>query len=183
MENLINTINLTELHYPIFKLGIRKPEILDNVVFYLNQYEEDGKDTKILLKIVDDKNKPGETLGIRRLNLKVDGINLFRITKAVYFLGDLIKIAKPNIWFIDSNGRVFNYIKSTRVKLKYYKISNTIPIKGGGIIVELEGLQARFKSLFLPDSTFTYAGILHYNRSLILYGFYDKKYQESWRSI
>ena len=106
-----------EIAYPLFKLGIRKPETIDGVMFYLNQYENDGEDPSTRIKIIDDRNEPGATLALRRLKLKVANIDLFKINKAIYFVGDLIKLATPHTWFIDSNGRLFNYLKTSKAKL------------------------------------------------------------------
>lgn len=183
MENLINSISLKELTYPVFKLGLNKPETMDKVVFYLYQYESEDNETIAKLKIVDDLNVEKDSLALRRLKLKSEGANLFKISKAVYFIGDLIKIATPHTWFIDSKGKVFKYIKTTKAKLKFHKIKDLIPIKGGGVIVEVEDLNTRFKALYTPESMNRYAGILHYGKSLILYGFYDKAYEETWRKI
>jgi hypothetical protein len=120
---------------------------------------------------------------MRRLAAKQNGAKLFKIKLAIFFLGDLVKIAKPNIWFIDSAGKLFNYNKATRALLKFYKIKLNIPINTGGSIIEVEGIATRFKSLFPPDRDKKYAGILHDKKSLILYGFYSEKYDDTWRKV
>lgn len=172
-----------EIAYPLFKLGIRKPETIDGVMFYLNQYENDGEDPSTRIKVIDDRNESGATLALRRLKLKVANIDLFKINKAIYFVGDLIKLATPHTWFIDSNGRLFNYLKTSKAKLKFHKIKDLIPIKGGGVIIETVDLTTRFKALYVPNSINTHIGVLHFGKSLILYGFYDKAYSETWRSL
>jgi len=98
---------LKDIAYPVFKLGLIKPETMDKVVFYLYQYESEDNETIAKLKIVDDLNIDKDSLALRRLKLKSEGANLFKINKAVYFIGDLIKIATPHTWFIDSNGKIF----------------------------------------------------------------------------
>lgn len=183
MENSINSISLKDLAYPVFKLGLNKPETIDGVVFYLYQYVSDEQETTQRLKIVDDLNIEKDSLALRRLKLKADNVDLFKISKAIYFLGDLIKLATPHTWFIDSNGKIFKYIKTTKAELHFHKITEVIPIKTGGAIIEVENLNTRFKALYTPETANKYAGILHYGKSLILYGFYDQAYSKTWRKI
>lgn len=183
MENLTNVTSLSEIAFPVFKLGLNKPESIDGVVCYLYQYTSDDGDSIDKLKIVDDLNIDKPTLALRRLQLKIKEVDLFKITKAIYFLGDLIKISTPHTWFIDSKGKLFKYVKTTKVQLKFHKIQQIIPIKGGGVIVELENINTRFKALYTPESANRYAGILHNGMSLILYGFYSQAYSTTWRKI
>jgi hypothetical protein len=175
-------INLAELSYPIFRLGVNKPEQQDGIVYYYH-YKESDNGNIISLQVVDDKSVPGSNLSLRRLHLAQEECTLFKIRNAIYFLGDLIKIATPKTWFIDSTGRVFNYVKTTKAKLKLYPISQVIPINTGGAIIEVKGLLTRFKSLYMPESEFMYAGILQWGKSLVLYGFYDQYYEDSWRKV
>lgn len=179
MENSTRPINLLEISYPVFRLGFDKPSE-DGGVLYYAQTDEEGNNR---FRIVDDKNIQEPTLARRRLKLSAEGISLYRLNKAVFFLGDFIKISKKNLWFIDSNGRLFTHEKKIRAKLKFHKISKLIPIQGGGCIIEVESIAGRFKSLFAPERGEQYAGILEYNMSSIFYGFYDQKYDPSWRMI
>lgn len=186
MENLINATNLSEIAFPVFKIGIHKPQVEEGLVFYYYEREEETADetiSSIKYKIVDDRNLPGETLSRRRLALQVEGANLAKLGQAVYFLGDLVKLATLEIWFIDSLGKIFNYKKSTRARLKFYKISKIIPITTGGVVVEAEGLMQRFKSLYKPTVDKQYVGLLHFGMSLVLYGFYEQKHDETWRMV
>jgi len=183
LENSINSISLKELAYPIFKLGLVKPESIDGVVFYLYQYISDEQEVVSKLKIVDDLTIKKDSLALRRLKLKAEGAELFKISKAIYFLGDLIKLSTPHTWFIDSEGKTFKYIKSTKAELHFHKVTDVIPIKTGGAIIEVENLSTRFKALYTPDTANRYAGILHYGKSLILYGFYNQAYSKTWRKI
>ena len=158
----------------------------NGLVFYYHEREQEiGNDTvtSSKYKIVDDINLTGETLAKRRLQLMVQEVPLAKLSNAVYFLGDFIKLADPKLWFIDSNGKVFNYKRSTKARLKFYRISQLIPIKTGGVIVEVEGLSQRFKALYPPTEDKLFVGILHFGLALILYGFYDQKHDESWRLV
>ncbi len=186
MENLINATSLSEIVFPVFKIGIHQPQVDQGLVFYYYEREEEtdeGTLTSTKYKIVDDRNLPGATLARRRLQLTVEEVKLAKLGQAVYFLGDLVKLATMEIWFIDSMGKIFNYKKSTRARLKFYKISNLIPIPTGGIIVEAEGVMQRFKSLYKPTPDKLYVGLLHFGMSVVLYGFYTEKHDETWRMV
>lgn len=183
----MNATSLAEIAYPVFKLGIDKPVIDNGLVYYYYENIVEDEDGDLVeqnqYRLIDDRNIPFNSLAMRRLAAKQNGAKLFKIKIAIFFLGDLVKIAKPNIWFIDSNGKLFNYNKATRVLLKFYKIKYNIPISIGGSIIEVEGIATRFKILFSPDRDKKYAGILHMGKSLILYGVYSKKYTDTWRKI
>lgn len=187
MENLTNAINLSEIAYPVFKLGVDKPVTDNGLVYYHYENIEEDQDGELTerteYRLVDDRNIPFNSLAMRRLAAKQNNAKMFRIKTAIFFLGDLVKIAKPNTWFIDSNGRLFKYQKTTRALLKFYKIKLNIAISSGGSIIEVEGIATRFKSLFSPDRDKKYAGVLHNGKSLILYGFYTEKYTDTWRKV
>jgi hypothetical protein len=134
-------------------------------------------------KIVDDKSIDRPTLGQRRLQALSSGAKLQKIGKALFFLGDLIKIAKRSTYFIDSNGRIFQYRKTARAKLHFRKLTQVIPITTGGAILEIEGIPSRFKCLFHPKTLERYAGVLETGKSYILYGLYEQPYKSSWRMI
>jgi hypothetical protein len=183
MENLTNATSLSEIVFPVFKIGIHKPIVENGLVFYYHEREYASKEdtvTEAKYNVVDDRNLLGATLAQRRLQLTVEEVPLAKLSNAVYFLGDLIKIADPKLWFIDSAGKLFNYKRTTRAKLKFYKISQLIPIKTGGVIVEVEGLSQRFKALYKPTEDKLFVGVLHFGVALILYGFYDQKHTETW---
>ena len=175
-------MSLKEIAYPVFKLGINKPNVDDRVVYYLYTREKDDEEVYDL-RIIDDPKLPQETLALRRLYLKNLGEPLAKIRHAIFFLGDLIKIATPSTWFIDSKGKVFNYVKSNRAKLRFYKLTKKLPIKSGGVIVEAEGISTRFKALYMPPNEMKYVGILHLGMTLVLYGFYAEKHEDTWRKV
>ena len=166
---------------------MNKPVVNNGLVFYWyeNYTESDTGEleTESVYRIVDDRNIQLDSLALRRLAIKAQGVKLFKINKALFFLGDLIKIAKPNMWFIDSAGKLFTYHKQTRALLKFYRIRYNIPISGGGSIIEAEGLPSRFKSLFSPEQDKKYVGILHMGRSQILYGYYTEQHKDTWRMV
>jgi hypothetical protein len=176
-------MELNSISWPVYRLRNEKPSERDGIHYYAYEnYNEEGERT-VALRIVDDKTIDNPKLSLRRLAIKSAGLKLFRLTKAIFFLGDLIKLATAQMWFIDSAGKIFQYTKSTRCKLKFHKITKVIRVETGGAIIEVQGVNARFKSLYYPESDKLYAGILHYGMSPILYGYYDQKYDDTWRMI
>jgi len=175
-------MNLLEINWPVFRLGEHKPVIEDNLVYYSKEYvDKESLETKIGLRIVDDKSVQGATLGLRRL--AITGVRLFPIRQAMYFLGDLIKIAKQTTWFIDNSGKVFQYRKSSRAKLTAHKIKKVLPLEGMGAIVEVDGLPQRFKCMYAPKPDQYYAGVLRWGLSYVLYGFYNEQFKATHRLV
>lgn len=181
-------MQLSDITYPVYKLREEEPQKLNGVLFYFFEKARetfDSIENYSVLSIIDDTNLPGDTLALRRLIMRNTGTTPYKLNRAIFFLGDLIKMAKPKLWFIDSKGKVFKYSKVTRARLVYRKVEKIIPITSGGALIEVEGISSRLKSLFMPSIPFDklYAGILIMNRSLILYGFYDTKYKDTWRMV
>ena len=132
-------------------------------------------------RIVDDKSVDKPTLGLRRLALS--GKKLFPIGSAIYFLSDIIKLAKSTTWFIDSHGKVFQHKKVKRAKLKTHKITQVLPATGIGCVLEVDGLVFRFKSMRAPESWEQYAGILYVDGGHMLYGYYEYPIKDTWRLV
>lgn len=181
-------MNLSELVYPIYRLREQEPQRHNGVLFYF--YEKvretfEGIEDYYELKVIDDTNMKGDSLATRRLQIRNNGDTPYRLNRAIFFLGDFIKMATPKMWFIDSSGRIFKYSKQTRAKLSYRKVTKLIPIKTGGAIIEVEGLSSRMKALFVPriPKNDLHAGVLFMGMSPILYGFYDQKHKDSWRMV
>lgn len=150
---------------------------------YIRQYLLEDRTEEVKYYVVDDKNVPAPTLAKRRLMLLHSGVKLKPLSKAIFFLGDLVKIAKPKCWYIDSNGLIFNYKKSQTVKLVFRKIKATHIIRTGGAILEIEGIPSRFKCLYAPKPNEIYAGLLVSGLSYILYGVYETLHKDTRRKI
>jgi len=172
-----------EITYPVFRLGTEKPSFEEGVIFYLRQYKDENNQVTNRLTIIDDTTLPEETLAKRRLYLLNKDVKLKSIGRAVFFLGDLIKLAHRNVWFIDSKGKVFQYKKATIAKLLYKKITLMHAIASGGAILEVEGINHRFKCLYTPEEDDYYAGVLKHGNTYILYGVYKEKHKDSWRMV
>ena len=168
----------------MFQLTTKVPETVNGITFYRTEsYNRDTAAYTERIRIIDDKNLLGETLSRRRLQLSSKQVPLYKIKRAVYFIGDFIKLATPRMWFIDSSGTVFQYKKTTRAKLRFYKVKNIFPVGGIGAVIEVQGLSERFKVLFRPAEAEHWAGIVEVNDLKFLYGIYDKNYDETWRMI
>lgn len=135
------------------------------------------------IRVVDDRNLPQANLGLRRLSLKAAGEPLFPIRTAIYFLADLVKLAKATTWFVDSSGRVFHYEKTTRAKLTTKRIKQVLPAAGLGCVFELQGVPNRFKAMRRPEPHELYARVLKLGMSFIFYGFCDEHKPDSWRMV
>jgi len=171
-------MQLIEIAWPVYSLGTRTPIREGNVLLFSTV----SKDNKVSLEIIDDTSVPGNTLALRRLNLMGNNIKLCKIRYALFFLGDLVKIAKPNHWFIDTSGKVFQYKKDRRAKLFFKKITNIT--KGiGNVFIEVQGHEARYTCLYPPEPEQKYAGLLFFNGVYILYGFYTEQHKATYRRV
>ncbi len=171
-------MDLSSIQFPVYRLGTEKPQEEDKVLFYHRKNKEQ-EEYKLL---VDDKNWHHSHLGQRRLKMTMmPNIRLFPIKDSIFFLGDLIKLSTPDTWFIDDNGQTFIYNKSRFVDLIIKPIKQFIPIMGG-CIIELEGIETRFKCLYAPKLE-KFAGVLKIGHSYILYGLYKDRPSDTRRKI
>lgn len=178
-------MNLAEIAWPVYRLGEHKPYTEDKVIFYSKEYiDKLSLESKVSIRVVDDKNIQEPTLGLRRLRIRTSNlVKLFKIKAAIYFLADLIKLAKPTTWFIDSQGRLFQHRKMTRAKLVCRKIKQVLPVTGLGCVLEVQGINHRFKSIRRPNNGEQYAGILQWGLGYILYGLYLDPFPDTHRLI
>ena len=177
-----NTIDLSQVSFPVYRLSKVKPSQEYGLLYYCNEYfNVDTAEFNRVVSIVDDTNIREQTLSRRRLRAKAQGTTLYPLRKAIFFLGDFIKMAKKGYWFIDSNGKLFTYVKSTKTPLIFRKIKKIIPTKGTGSLIEVEGIPNRFKTLYIVNNNMRYAGILSRGHTHVLYGVYDRKYKDTWR--
>lgn len=167
---------IDEVSWPVYKLG-KVPPSKDGQVLYYSYKKEDI----VHIEVLDDREIPQPTLSLRRIQL-MGKVELHKLNQAIFFLGDLVKIAKKGIWFIDSVGKVFEYTKTTRAKLVYKEITKVI--RGvGETIIEVKGSPIRFKSLYPPTAEEKYAGLLVLKSSYILYGYYKEPLKPTSRKI
>ena len=183
MENSNKPIGLREIVFPVFRLGEKCPEIQDNLVYYKSEYaDKDTAKSTTNYRLVDDTSIDKPTLGLRRLILLQKYV-LFPIGTSIYFLVDIIKLAKSTTWFIDSQGTVFQHKKTKRAKLTIKKIKQVLPAGGIGCVLEIDGIAQRFKTMKQPESYEQYVGVLHIDNSYLLYGYFDTPHKDTWRLV
>ena len=163
-------MNLNEINFPVYRLGTNAPSVEDNIIYYFF-----GK-----MEVVDDKNLPGDTLSSRRL--KIPEKEKFKLKLAIFYIADLIKLSGPEIWFIDSSGKLFQYKKSRFCKLVSKKITNVIRCTGYSLI-EVQGVLQRFICLYPPRPEEKYASLLVMDKSYMLYGFSQECHGTTRRKI
>ena len=177
----MQTLTLDKISFPVYLLG-RKPDKVGTQQKYTKQYVENDI-THLVDLVVDDTSIEAETLGARRAQLKQKGVRLFNIKTSVYFIGDLVKLAKSGVWFIDTEGQIFEYKKSSIVPLIFRPITSIKKMQTGGAIIEVQGVPSRFKTLYTPQPEQKFAGVLVVGVSYVLYGFYDQQYDRTTRHI
>lgn len=129
--------------------------------------------------LVDDKNQPGKTLGIRRMQTSFK--DLLPLKKAAETLLSIIK--QPAGSYIDSTGKCFTYEKTKYCVLKYYKI-HRIDKKGVASVLRLKGVKFPFTIPRPPPPTMNWAGVLHLDSyPWLLYNYAPEKYKDTRRKI
>lgn len=179
---MFNT-GFSTIQFPIYHLGPEKP-LTDGTRSYYqyvaHSVEDDDQD---VVQVLDDKSMPGISLAMRRLQLKNTGVKLCKLKYAIFFIGDMLKMCKSTTWFIDNDGTVFEYRKTKKVPLVFRPISQIIPIRTGGAVIEVQGVGTRFKTLHAPKGTEKFAGVLLVGTAYVLYGIYDEKLEDTTRMI
>lgn len=178
-------MKLSEISFPVFRLNTQKPSVEEGVLYYMTEsFNKDTAEFKSRIRIVDDTTLPFETLSRRRLQLKAAGAPVYPLKRAVFYLADLVKLSSQKHWWIDSAGKIFQYIKTGRAKLTSHKIAKILPLKGMGYVIDIEGISQRFKVLYKPAESYKYATIINGGINLrFLYGLTEEKHQDSWRVI
>ncbi len=167
-------MNLLEINFPVFRLKESKPLQEEGVCFYLVGEK---------IQVIDDINVPGETLAHRRMCMTMDKVPLLRLKIAIFYLGDLIKLAKPTQWFIDSSGKVFKYAKEKLVPLIFKEILN-VERRPAHVLITAKDIHGKHPALYAPLPTQKYAGFLRIKaKTYVLYGFYEEKHKDTRRKI
>lgn len=170
-------MQLDTIHWPVYLIGT-DPIIEEDDMLFIE--EANGE-----VFIIDDKSVPGNSIGMRRLNLasQENPARLKKISMAIYYLADLIKFSDPNKWFVDNNGSPFRYVKQTFYPLVCKKITKVKEIPTGGAMIEVEGMSHRFKTLHTPDPTMTHAGLILIGKGTVLYGLYPGTFETTRRKV
>lgn len=99
-----------KLKFPLYVLPSDNWYTVDGVLFLDEQ-------------VLDERNMPGESLGIRRL--QCGRKDLLPLRKAILTLPDLIQCKTK--FFVDSSGYPFIYEKTETCRLKVYRIKEITP--------------------------------------------------------
>lgn len=161
---------MSHLSFPVYRLPT-KPSEDGGIIYYATENTETDK---LSVRVIDDLNKPGKTLAERRIALLKDRVPLYTFGLSVYFVGDLIRLSKAGVHWIDSNGRLFEYKKSKSYKAVVKRITK-LHNMGGYWIFEVEGDPARYKSMYgPPGASYNKAVFLQEGYNFIFYGFTDQ---------
>ena len=137
---ILNYSDIPGITFPIYKLPSDNWSVSDGLV-YLDGF------------ILDDRNMPGETLGLRRLQTSQQP--LFKLAKGKTTIYDLLK----HKHFIDSKGRCFTYEKTKLCALKYYRIKH-VEKRDTYSLLHLIGLSFPIEIQRPPPYYMSYARVL-----------------------
>lgn len=159
--------DLKSIAFPVYRLPNCDWYIQDKVLFI------DGK-------VLDDKNMPGETLGIRRLQCNRSDLHKLARSK-IYTIVDLLNTKHK--YFIDSKGVPFIYHKTVRVPLKFKRIKK-ITYHDTFCKMHLDGVPFPFKLKRPPIMGERWASVLYYkNAPFMIYNTHQNKGKDSFRLI
>ena len=157
---------IKKIKFPVFILPNSNWELIDGLLMIDNQ-------------VVDDKNMPGTSLGIRRLQT-----HFTELVPLKHSIESLIGILKQkNRCFIDSNGTPFIYQKTMNSALKYYKIRK-VEKKGVASVLWLKDINFPFTIPRPPPQEKTWAAVLHMSGlPWLLYEYSEERLKDTRRKV
>lgn len=162
---IITYKTIKKIEFPVFVLPSDNWSLQDGLLFLDNE-------------IIDDKNMPGKTLGIRRLQSPFE---MKSLNKSISSFVGILKQSKNA--FIDSNGVPFIYHKTERCSLKYQKITKIVR-RDVASLVYIKGCNSPFTVPRPPLPQMTWAGILHlHGLPWELYEYSEEFKKNTWRKI
>mgnify|MGYP001165121453 FL=1 len=130
-------------------------------------------------RVVDDKNMPGKSLGIRRLQTPFK--DLYPLRSSIENLLGIIKQSQTS--FIDTDGTPFTYEKTESCSLRYYKIRK-IERKDIASVLWLKDINFPFKIPRPPSEELTWTGVLHKNNiPWMIYEYSEHKKSDTRRKV
>jgi len=133
---------IKNITFPIYRLRSDNWSYTDGLLFLDNE-------------IIDDRNMPGNTLGLRRV--QTSDPRLGKLNKQIISVQGLLKQATP--YFIDSKGIPFIYQKTQMCTLKYKHINKVHKAEGSSFIICKK--IPPFRVPRPPETGQRYAGILY----------------------
>ena len=155
-----------KITFPIFTLHTDEILFVDGILWIENQ-------------VLDDTNMKGETLGIRRLQSPMTSIYPLK-----YMLKDIrAYLDHQGKYYIDTKGRFFRKIKTTKVKLRYHEILR-VEKKDIASVLWVKDCPFPFTMDRPLAGSEAWAGLLYRNGlPWLLYDTASKKMKDSWRKI
>ena len=158
--------DLDKVSFPVYKMESGDWTRADGLLFMNDQ-------------LVDDTNQEGETLGVRRMQTPFK--DKYALKNAIMSPNGILK--QNTLYFIDSKGTPFGYLKTLMCKMKYLEITEVVP-KGGATIIRVKGIKQPFTVPRPPDSSMRWAGILHlHGLPWMLYEYSDTKLKDTRRKV
>lgn len=138
--------DLNKVKFPLYRIPSENWDITDGIVFI------DGQ-------VVDDLNRPGESIGLRRLQSGRQ--DLLKLKQPLFLLSDVITSKQKH--FISSCGEPFTYVKTGFQHLKYHRIKEFEP-REIFTFVWLEGVSIPFEIARPPSdpNAVVWARVLYY---------------------
>lgn len=161
---------------------IRNYKHIPNIVWPIYRLDDDDwhvSDGLLTYKggILDDRNMPGNTLGLRRL--QTPHLNLYPLKLGKYTIPELLK----HKYYIDSAGKPFIYEKTINTKLKYHLIKK-IEKKETVSIAWLAGIGFPIELRNPPLEQAKYARVLYLGDiPWLVYAFTISKGKDTTRKI
>ena len=159
--------DIKTIKFPVYALGSTDWYRQDGVLFI-----DSGE-------VLDDKNMPGESLGIRRI--QCGRKDLHRLKKAYLSFHDMLQSKKST--FIDSNGTPFVYKRNINSPLIHHSISKIEP-KDDHSIIWLKKIEYPMTVPRPPYGDARYARVLYYRgHPWMIYDFVMEKGKDSHRRV
>lgn len=159
--------DLGTIRFPVYSLPSSDWYRQDGVLFL-----DDGR-------VIDDKNMPGKSLGVRRL--QCGRSDLLKLRRAYLDFNSMIR-SKRKV-FVDSNGVPFIYEKTFNSPLIHHTIKR-IDKKDDVSVLWLNGIAAPFTLPRPPVGDARYARVLYYKGlPWLLYDFTSSRGRDSYKRV
>lgn len=142
-----NIKSINSIQWPVYHIGTD------------NWFEQDGI-VFIDDLVVDDLNRPGKSIGLRRLQSKRTG--LFKLKEPLFSVKDIL--AKKKKHFISSGGEPFTYEKTGFQMIQYHLIKE-FEARNSYSFLWVRDISIPFKIPRPPSNAreLSWAGILYFN--------------------
>lgn len=175
-------LNISEIKFPIYILGKGGKVETENTYKIFRRW--DGHRS-----IFDIESDEPEFIKRRLYLLSREDLlpyPLKGLGVGMTFFSELFKLQNTNLYhFIDSNGKVFKYNKTHRVKLTFHEIAWWQFINSGvSVALKLWDFGNLFEVPAPPPAGHAFAGVLHLsNKALVIHGYYKEKFDSTTRKI